>query len=101
GAFAAGFPHLCSNGVHVCPSHRRIHRSHVNHTPALHTVQPDVATDWSGVVKIEDEPAIGSLAFFLFCQPVLSVRRNLSDLPLLALVLSEVLDYEGLNAGNA
>jgi hypothetical protein len=51
-------------------------------------VQPDVATDGSGVVKIEDELAVSGLAFFLFFESVLSVRGELGDLLLLALVFA-------------
>ena len=73
----------------------------MHHASGFDTVQPDVAADWSSVVKLKDELAVGGLAFFLFCQPVFAIRGELGDLPLLALVFAEVLDDEGLYVGNA
>ena len=65
-AFARSFPHLGGDSVHVGASYRRVHGSNMHHAPGLDAVQPDVSADWSGVVKLKDEFAVGGLAFLLF-----------------------------------
>ena len=101
GAFAAGFPDFGGDGVHVGAGDGRVHGGNVHHASGFHAVQPDVAADRSGVVKLQDKLAVGGFAFFLFRQPVFAVRGELSDLPLLALVFAEILDNERFNIGDS
>ena len=101
GAFATGFPDFSGDGVHVGAGDGGVHGSDMHHAPGFHTVQPGVAADGRGVVKLEDKLGVGGLAFFLFCQSVFSVRGEFGGLLLLAFVFAEVLDDEGLHVGDA
>jgi hypothetical protein len=102
GPLPAGFPDFGGDGVHVGAGHRRIHCSHVHHASGLDAVQPNVAADRRGVVKLKDEFAVGG-SRVLFCSSSLSlaVGGKLGDLPLLALVFAQVLHDEGLHIGDA
>jgi hypothetical protein len=70
------------------------------HAAAFDAVQPGVAADRRGVVKLKDELAVGSLAFSLLFESVFAIRRKLGDLPFLAFVLAQVLDNERLDVRN-
>ncbi len=71
GAFAAGLPHFGGDGVHVGSGHRRVYCAHVDHASGFDAVQPDMAADRRGVVKLKDELAVVSFAFALFSQRIL------------------------------
>ena len=73
GAFAAGFPDFGGNGVYVGAGNGRIHCGDMHHASGFHAVQPDVAADGRGVVKLKDELAVGGLALFLFFEAVFAV----------------------------
>ena len=64
--FAGGFPYFGGDGVHVSSGDGCVYGGHVYHATGFDTMQPGVAADRGGVVKLEDELAVGGLAFFLF-----------------------------------
>ena len=76
-------------------------RAASRHAARFRAVQPCVPTDRFRVVEAEDEVSVRSLALALFFETVCAVRGELSHLPGLPLVLAEVLNDEGLHAGDS
>src|SRR5215469_8101419 len=50
--------------------------------------------------EVKNEFPVSCLSLSLFFKMILPVGRELSDLPCLSLILSEILHHEGLNARN-
>src|SRR5438093_1252964 len=65
-----------SESVRVGSGHRSVHGAHVHHASAFDAVQPDVAADRRGVIKLKDEFAVGGLALALLLQSVILSGRT-------------------------
>src|ERR1035437_5110196 len=65
----------------------------MHHTPSLNAVKPGITGDGLGMVKLQDETAVGLNPFF-------RVLTELCHLPQLALILAQVLNHKGLNIRN-